>query len=209
MDWITEHASGINAISGILTLGVWFFYAQLLYNGYARQRRPRIILNRGEGIGLNAMCLLSNMSNEAIYVQYLVAILHIGEQRYSLELTEYQKSDGDEKYYATHQGPLPSGGYLHAQSFADILIQIQRRWQLDKRLLEEPDTTVSLEMRVIAIYGSEDAPIGATRTFKINMQEAPARQLVPATLDTARLNSRRQRKRVKRWVEEIEEKKAY
>lgn len=212
MDWINENANGISAIASILTLGVWVFYAQLLYNGYIRQRRPRIILNRGAGEGLNAMCLISNMSSEAVYVQYLVAVLHIGEQSFSLELTEYKKSSCDDEYhdnyYATHQGPLLSGGYLHAHSFNDILTQIRDHWHLEQQQLEDPETPVALEIKVIAIYGSEDSPIGATRCFKINMNGSLAQQLIPESMDTVRLNSRRQRQQVKRWIEEIEQEKA-
>ena len=67
----------ISAIASVLTLFVWVFYAQLLYNGYVRQRRPRIIINRGKGVEeAEALCLISNMSNEAIYIQHLVAVLH-------------------------------------------------------------------------------------------------------------------------------------
>lgn len=57
MEWLNENAQAISAVASIFTLFVWVFYAQLLYNGYVRQRRPRVIINRGQGTGVDAICL--------------------------------------------------------------------------------------------------------------------------------------------------------
>lgn len=105
MEWLSNNGPAISAITSICTLFVWVFYAQLLYAGYARQRRPRIIINRGKGIGMQALCLISNMSNEAIYVQHLIAVLHTREGSYSLDVVEYQQEgeEQEEDCYRTHQ----------------------------------------------------------------------------------------------------------
>ena len=184
------------------------FYAQLLYNGYVRQRRPRVIINRGKGIGVDAICLISNMSSEAIYVQHLVAVLHTQKQSYSLDVVEYQQrgSEQQEASYRTHQGPLASGDYLNIQSFGDIVNQVKEYWEIDDNLLHEQN--IQLEIRVIAIYGSEDMPTGASRSFNLDLDASPNRQLIPASVDTDRLNSRGQRKRVLEWAKEIETHKA-
>ncbi len=119
MEWLNDNAQAISAIGSVCTLFVWVFYAQLLYNGYVRQRRPRVIINRGKGTGVEAICLISNMSSEAIYVQHLVAVLHTQDQSYSLDVVEYQQrgDEQEEGSYRTHQGPLASGEYLNIQSF--------------------------------------------------------------------------------------------
>lgn len=209
MEWLSEHGSAISAITSICTLFVWVFYAQLLYAGYARQRRPRIIINRGKGIGMEALCLISNMSNEAIYVQHLIAVLHTREGSYSLDVVEYQQEgdDQEEGCYRTHQGPLDSGDYLHVQSFNSILQQIVSYWDIDDAVLEQEG--LSLGIRVVAIYGSEDMPTGAWRTFQLDLAAPPTRQLLPTTIDTHRMNSKRERKRVLQWAEDIEIHKAY
>lgn len=74
MEWLNQNSGAISAVTGILTLMIWVFYAQLLYNGYVRQRRPRIIINRGSGKNLSSLCLISNMSAEAIFVQHIIAV---------------------------------------------------------------------------------------------------------------------------------------
>jgi hypothetical protein len=208
MEWLNDNAQAISAVASICTLFVWVFYAQLLYNGYVRQRRPRVIINRGKGIGVDAICLISNMSSEAIYVQHLVAVLHTQKCSYSLDVVEYQQrgSEQQDASYRTHQGPLASGDYLNIQSFGDIVNQVQAYWGIDDNLLHEQN--IQLEIRVIAIYGSEDMPIGASRTFNLALDASPNYQLIPASVDTDRLNSRGQRKRVLEWAKEIETHKA-
>lgn len=208
MQWLNNNAQAISAVTSVCTLFVWIFYAQLLYNGYVRQRRPRIIVNRGKGIGTNALCLVSNMSSEAIYIQHLVAVLHTNEKIYELDVVEYQQQSGDdeEDCYRTHQGPLASGDYLHIQSFGAIVDQLIDHWQLDRNALhyQRPE----LEIRVIAIYGSEDMPVGASRRFALALSADPLHQLTPLKVDTDRMNSRRDRKRVLRWAKAIEMHKA-
>lgn len=215
MEWLNDNAQAISAVASICTLFVWVFYAQLLYNGYVRQRRPRVIINRGRGIGVDAICLISNMSSEAIYIQHLVAVLHTHKSSYSLDVVEYQQRGGEEQKdeqqsqetsYRTHQGPLASGDYLNIQSFGDIVNQVKDYWEIDDNQLQEKN--IQLEIRVIAIYGSEDMPTGASRTFNLDLNASPNHQLIPASVDTDRLNSHGQRKRVLEWAKEIETHKA-
>ena len=219
MEWLNDNAQAISAIASICTLMVWVFYAQLLYNSYVRQRRPRVIVNRGRGIGMDALCLISNMSSEAIYIQHLVAVLHTQKGSYSLDVVEYQQHGDEEQTdsqqkgaqhttsYRTHQGPLDSGDYLNIQSFGDIVNQVKEYWEIDDNPLQEQN--IQLEIRVIAIYGSEDMPTGASRTFNLDLNASPNHQLIPESVDTYRLNSRGQRKRVLKWAKEIETHKAH
>ncbi|WP_404377624.1 hypothetical protein [Vreelandella aquamarina] len=208
MQWLNDNAQAISAVTSICTLIVWVFYAQLLYNGYVRQRRPRIIVNRGKGVGTDALCLISNMSSEAIYIQHLVAVLYTRDGTYELDVVEYQQQSGDdaEECYRTHQGPLASGDYLHIQSFGAIVQQLMHHWQLDEQTLHRQ--TPELEIRVIAIYGSEDMPVGASRRFALDLAADPLHQLTPLKVDTQRMNSRRDRKRVLQWAKDIEMHKA-
>lgn len=210
MEWLNENSPAISAVTSVLTIFVWFFYAQLLYYGYARQRRPRVIINRGLGIRQNALCLISNMSSESIYIQHVVAILHTSEKSYMVDVAEYQEEkkeeeEEQEKSMRSHQGPLASGDYLHLQRFNDITEQIRASWQLDSDIFEQ--NGLQLELRVIAIYGSEDRPIGASRSFYLNDPNDPSSlrpALIPTSVDTQRLNGRFQRFKVKRWAKEID-----
>ncbi|MCW4148096.1 MULTISPECIES: hypothetical protein [Halomonadaceae] len=205
MDWLNGNSQAISAATSIFTVLLWLFYLQLLYNGYVRQRRPRIIINRGLGTGQNALCLISNMSSESIYIQHVAALLHTQESSYMVDVAEYQEEKENEqegKSIRSHQGPLASGDYLHMQRFADIADQICATWQLDNTIYDQ--TGLQLELRVIAIYGSEDRPVGASRSFYLSDPSTSEKTLIPISVDTKRLNGRLQRRKVKRWAEEVD-----
>ncbi|WP_447528764.1 hypothetical protein [Vreelandella sp. TE19] len=208
MEWLDENAQAISALTSSLTLFVWLFYAQLLFHSYSRQRRPRIIINRGKGIGTEALCLVSNMSTESVYLQHVIAVLHTDSHSYELDVVEYQQQSDDEgeDNYRTHQGPLTSGNNIHIQSFGSIIEQVRKYWNVDQQTIEQ--SNLKMEIRVIAIYGPEDKPFGASRCFDLDVNAEPNRQLIPQSIDTQRMTSYLQRKKVIKWAEEVELHKA-
>lgn len=48
-EWLSDNKEWIAPATSIGTLLVWVFYAQLLYSGYSRQTRPRLLINKGVG----------------------------------------------------------------------------------------------------------------------------------------------------------------
>ena len=60
----------------------------------------------------------------------------------------------------------------------------------------------SLTIQLVAIYGSDDYPIGVERRFLIRDLEE-GRLLVPATWDSKRLTSSRHRKQVRQLIEQL------
>ncbi|WP_136246545.1 hypothetical protein [Halomonas borealis] len=208
MQWLNQNASAIGAITSTLTLLIWLFYAQLLYNGYIRQRRPRIIINRGHGKDLDSLCLISNMSAEAIFVEHIIAVLDTDSGERQLDITDYQQPGEEDRSTRTYQGPLPSGAYLHVGAFRGILDRVAHHHGVmppDHRPGQDwgqNATPRAIEIRVIAIYGSEDAPIGARRRFCLT-DDGHDCLLTPDGLDTQRLTSRRHRHRIRHWMREL------
>lgn len=206
MQWISDHAQAINAIAGVLTLFVWVFYAQLLYNGYVRQRRARLIINRGQGKDIDSLCLISNMSAEAIFIQHIVVRIETTQEPLLLDVSDYQQSNDDgQAEYRSHQGPLSSGGYLHIGSFKELIQRVAEDHdiELDGHRPSGELTFKAIELRVIAIYGSEDQPVGARRRFILD-DDGDACSITPAQLDTQRLTRRRDRRLVKQWMRNLE-----
>nr|WP_168015686.1 hypothetical protein [Halomonas salinarum] len=203
MQWLNQNAGAISALTGVLTLLVWLFYAQLLYNSYIRQRRPRILINRGSGKHLDSLCLISNMSAEAIFVQHIFAVLESDEGEQRLDIADQQQTRDDERQYRSHQGPLESGDFLHVGSFKDILAHFADHSTPNAEGQDEPSfgSYRALEIRVVAIYGSEDNPIGARRRFQLEPGD-DACGISPDGLDTQRLASRGQRHLIKQWMQE-------
>ena len=60
----------------------------------------------------------------------------------------------------------------------------------------------SLTIQLVAIYGSDDYPIGVERRFLIRDLDE-GRLLVPATWDSKRLTSRRHRKQVRQLIQDL------
>ncbi|WP_251977433.1 hypothetical protein [Salinicola avicenniae] len=216
MQWLSDHAEAISAASSILTLFVWIFYAQILYRNFARTRRPRIIINRGHGKDLTALCLISNMSSEPIFLEHIIATLHTSEGMFSQDMIDYESDFGQDARQhenqdepsrsQTSQGPMLSGSFSHIDTFQQILHRLCRTYDIPL----EGDTPSGdavfqfLDIRVVAIYGSEDHPVGAARRFKLQTGDHNRCTLTPVSIDTKRYANRWQRWRVRQWMRQLD-----
>lgn len=208
MDWVSQNSSAITALTSLCTLLVWLFYAQLLYLNFKRQRQPKIIINRGFGRTMQARCVISNMSPEPIFIEHIIAILHTDQGAISRDLIDFEESTAKEGEVSrlietTRQGPMLSGSYNHIGTFRDIIDRVLRFHGLPSEDFRATDgrTLQAIELRVIAVYGSEDSPVGASRTFALTMS-SEGKVLVPTRLDTRRYASRPKRRVVRRWMRE-------
>lgn len=222
MQWLSAHSQAITAITSLLTLLVWFFYAQILYRNFARTRRPRVIINRGHGSDLSALCLISNMSSEPIFLGHVIATLHTSRGALTKDMVDFEASHRQDdagaagstgsgagtraEQVGSSQGPMLSGSYSHIGTFDTIL---HRLCSAHGVALEgngpHHDTVFHfLDIRVVAIYGSEDHPIGAERRFRLQMKDDQGCILSPVSLDTKRYANRLQRWRVRQWVRHLD-----
>ncbi|KAA0014119.1 hypothetical protein F0A17_00135 [Billgrantia pellis] len=220
-EWLSRHVDALTVLTNIGTLLIWLVYAQLLYLGFRRQRRPRLLINRGRKSGIDALCIISNMSAEPIFLQHIIAELRtsIGvitvdvtdrkdtyDQRAEVEGRQRQgrnaASNAPIDKDGSHQGPLEPGGFVHIDSFGELTLRLAQAGNMGMDGLRPTGdvTFLSLTIRLICVYGSEDLPVGAERQFDY-IDHEPSRGLVPATWDTKRLASRRQRHRLCRQVD--------
>lgn len=205
LEWFRQNASLISAFASVATLFVWVFYAQLLYYGYSRQRRPRVLINKGVGTAdLDAPCLICNMSKEAIFIQGIFVDLETNEGSYSAPATDAEEGEVDPTQAKlgaiTRQGPLDSGKCFEVRRFGDLLQRVATvaGLKLTDGLPDDPETTLrSLTITVVSIYGPEDDPFGAERKFELDCDEPGRVKIRPVSLDTTRLNSRQEKKRAK------------
>lgn len=215
MEWLTHYSKALTAATSVLTLFVWFFYAQILYRNFARTRRPRIIINRGQGNDLSSLCLISNMSSEPIFLEHIITTLHTSKGRFTEDMIDFegehdsdnddeQKSDGGNN---SSQGPMLSGSYSHIGSFSSIVSRIcgMHGISLNGNCPTDDTQLQQLDIRVIAIYGSEDDPIGASRRFSLTTDDDGHCTLTPVSVDTKRYANRYQRWRVRRWIRRLDQ----
>lgn len=230
MGWLSQYSAAVSALVSVATVFVWLFYAQILYRNYARVRRPRVIINRGGGSGLAAHCLISNMSSEPIFVSHVIAILRTAKGEFAANVIDRTlaerppaaretrrplhdssacagASSGKEHNLANRQGPMNPGEYYPVGTFEQIIAAIGH----DRGVNFDPPARAALmdfkelEIRLVAIYGSEDDAIGASRTFTFVTDTEARCCLKPLRIDTHRYANRLQRRRVARWIRDADQ----
>ncbi|SHM22631.1 hypothetical protein SAMN05878437_1858 [Vreelandella subglaciescola] len=211
-DLITQNKDILIVSTNFGTLIIWLVYAQLLYSGFRRQRSPKLIINRGSKKDINALCIISNMSAEAIFISYVFAEIETNQGTIELDVTDLEhissednnsENDSDPNVHGdpigklsdnTRQGPLASGGYLHIGSFNSLICRIGKEEGLDMdgHIPRGSLEFISISILLVAIYGPEKMPVGAERRFRLNNKNSKY-SLTPEDWDTKLLTSRRQR----------------
>ncbi len=79
IQWSASHSQFVSAFASLGMLIVWVVYLQLFMGSYRRQRRPKILINRGAGSGMEGHCLIGNLSADAIYIESVLGRLVTGD----------------------------------------------------------------------------------------------------------------------------------
>jgi hypothetical protein len=223
IDWILANQVLFNAGVSALTVIIWVIYAQLLYFGFRRQRTPRMLINRGRKKNLDALCIISNMSQEAIYVEYIIATLKTSRGTVIMDVTDFEQDPTEEREDEngnrqmvsvvppdlrenTRQGPLLSGEFMHIGTFKEVVKRLTGEADIPMRG-SLPDADIELEsltIELIALYGPEPRPVNARRKFKIKSDENSA-TLVPTSWQTQHGISFLRRRRLSKIVDEMNE----
>lgn len=194
MPWIAEHPQVISALTSIGTLLVWVIYLQVFVNSYRRQLRATLLITRGAGDELDARCLLSNMSSGAVYVESVVVTLSTASRTIVGPVTDIRDARGEITEQAgrsTRQGPLDGGESRDLGSFASLVRQVLAQTSVELSQTELEAITV----KVIGIYGSEDLPVGACRTFLLR-DEGGRRRMSGEGVRTRQIRTWRERRRL-------------
>ncbi|MFK4136734.1 hypothetical protein ACI2KR_31375 [Pseudomonas luteola] len=212
LDWLRENRDLLTLLISACTLLVWIFYAQLLLSSFKRQRRPRLVINRGAGKGVGSLCLLSNLSAEPIFIHQLIVRLHTSRGVLKADVTDVRESSegnidpGLELNKATRQGPLRTGDFTHIGTFQGLIRRVATTHGLELKGLHPPEgwAFTGIEVCAVAYYGSDKQPIGVRRRFRLGPSEEHYCALIAESRQTEQLTSRRQRRLVrKHWMAEL------
>lgn len=222
-NWIAEHQKVLSVLASLGSVIIWLVYAQLLYLGFRRQRSPRLIINRGRNKDINALCLISNMSAESVFMEYIIAELETSEGTITMDVTDFEQeySEGDENREDrrsespaeqqpldgadnTRQGPIEPGGFLHIGTFCELIQRLARDEgiRMNGRVPQGDLEFTRLTLRLIGIYGPESMPVGAERSFDLKAGESRF-ALRPTSWDTKQLASILQRRKLRKTVENL------
>jgi hypothetical protein len=161
-EFLAAQSEPLNVVANGLMLVVWTLYFQLLWTDRRRERRPRILINRSAGKDLDANCVVTNMSREAIYLECVAINLRNGEEVETHSLTDLsnltRRPQTDPRRF-WFQGPVASGEYLDLGPFRALLESV---------LSDEVDVGAlqAFEILIVATYGPDRNPTGARRVFR-------------------------------------------
>lgn len=201
MNWLIENAQAVSAAASVGTLCIWTVYLTIFWRGYRRQLKPKLVINRGEGDSLDAHCLLTNMSQQAIHIQGVMASLDFPDYSCTGYITDAEdvRAAGNPHGWQrlTRQGPLASGTMVDMGTFRSILDYVVRNAE------SGPDASVANAKRcgitVLAMYGSEELLVGAVREFDL-VHTADGTELSSDTVETRQLRSRAERRKYSRGL---------
>jgi hypothetical protein len=180
-EWITANAKVLTLVTTAFTLVVWTVYGQLMAANDKRKRKPRLFVKQGSGHGLDSVCLVSNMSAEAIYIRCVLVSLRVGEQTYRDTIADADKptnldaeADPDQN---PCQGPLKASETMNLGTFRSLVAQIGEAEGLDvdhDARLPIADLN-SVTVTVVTAFGPEESTVGARRHFVVENhdQEPP------------------------------------
>lgn len=194
--WLREHAQVIASLGTLGMLLVWLVYLHLIYRSYRQQRRTRMIIHQGQGDHAGAACLLINMSPGVVHVASVMVAGHGATRRVVREVTDERRFTlEDESSKRTErvmkQGPLASGEFLSLGRFDDLLERVQ----------PEDEALEEIEVRAVLMHSATEQPVGVRRRFRL--VEADGHERVhPVTWSTEQLTGWRQRRTVRRWLEQ-------
>lgn len=209
MEWFTEHASLIANIASMAMLFVWLFYTALFYRDFRQQRMPLIVLHQTNGYEHDSSCLLVNMSKQPVHVLCVMLAAQTEEGEATMRITNTTRVSPEQTSHMKvqdliKQGPLPTGYFLDLGSFqemlehANLLPAVQRSSESAPPIKPKNDA-YEIELRVIALHGAYQDPVGAMRTFRVTA-DGGTLSVEPIMLLTRQMASRAERRRVRRWL---------
>ncbi len=197
--WLSQHSDILSIFTTVGSIIIWLGFSQYLYMEMRRHRHPRLLINVGKRKDIHALCIISNMSDEPVMIEYLIAELETSQGKITQEISGTVVSLSN-----SQQGPLGPDDFFHIGTFNRIIRHLAdgAGIEMDGHRPEGDVSFRSLTIRLVGVFGPESLPIAAHRCFRLKPEEEYC-VLSPATPDTPQLTKRWQRHRVRKWIEEI------
>ncbi|ART62766.1 hypothetical protein [Kushneria marisflavi] len=228
--WITDNAIVVGGLASIGHVLIWGIAMQVAVSDARALRRPSILIKQGKARRLDSPCLISNMGHGVVFVESIIARLETDQRTLTCDITELTDEDtrqqppsSDEKTtekgeidkgggeeegeLVTRMGPLNSMQYMKASNFDRIIAYTaeQHGLTLDSNgnIKGSDETPKAIDINLIVIQATEKRPIGARRRFRLVRCDNGRMLVVPESNHTYQLYSRRQRRSLDQWRQEI------
>lgn len=186
MDWLKNHAQVISALASSGMLLIWATYAWLFYQEFRRQRGSLLFIHEAGGEEPGSDCVLVNLSQEPVHVLCTMA----ASDSETVRLRDTQDNGDAHPLQRAKQGPLQSGESLLLGSFQTICGELK----LGQNKSGENE---DFEIRVAAIHGFREWPVGARRRFRLSAGDS---RVAPLAEHTTQMRSKRQANEIRQWL---------
>jgi hypothetical protein len=175
--WLTASGSALNFFVNLGLLVIWGTYLHLILQQYKQDRRCKMLISLAGQGDLRSRCLISNMSVKPVYIERVaVAFVNNEGEKVDSAVTDFETGDQDSGSYSpkekTRQGPLHSGEWRDLGSISNLAKSVWNvgdEHQVTEKigLLGDADPPSEFEITVVALYDTEDLPVGARRRFAL------------------------------------------
>lgn len=193
VEFLSQNAPIVSAFASAGGFFIWTVYAFLFYSEFRRRRGSHIFIHAAGDGGPRTECLVINLSQEPVHIlcslaasrESAVQIQAIGNEELSVKAR-------------AKQGPLKTGESLSLGKFSQIADEVQ---QLSGPSGNREASEQRLEVRIAAIHGLSDEPVGALRGFIYNWASS---EVIPDMPHTEQKRSRRMSRHVRHWMEQCD-----
>lgn len=212
----------LSAGASLLMVLVWVVYLQLFLKEYKAKRQVNAFFTMENGYDLNALCVLTNMSERPVTISSVYAVYHSRDKGYepgglerAVEITDFgiqyssppnQAQDRREEravYPYIAQGPLRDGDFLDLGSFKNLLARASagapRRDLVKSVSLPELPSQARLEIKAIVFYSLSKRPALISRDYLIIKRKKDWR-VEPLDYQTKIYTGRKVNKLAWRWM---------
>ncbi|WP_456269170.1 hypothetical protein M1D97_02480 [Kushneria sp. AK178] len=228
--WITDNATAVSGLASVGHVLIWGIAMQVAVSTARALRQPSILIKHGKARRVEGPCLVSNMGHGVIFVESVLARLETDRQTLACDITELTDEDTRQQQPAADEdttdegdtdkgggeeegelvsrlGPLHSMQYMQASRFDRIIAHAAQQYGLtlnrDYTFNNSDETLKAIEINLIVIQATEKRPIGARRRFNLVRGDDNQLMLAPERDHTHLLTSRRARRRLDRWRQDI------
>ncbi len=161
----------------------------LFYSQFRRQRASHIFIHAAGNGGADTECLVINLSSEPIHI--LCSVATYRDCSVQVEAASDQEMSIQAR---SKQGPLETGELLSLGRFDSLMKELKSA--CGDSFCDDEEYH-RLEIKVAAIHGLSDRPVGAVRGF---VYDNAMLKVVPDMAHTEQKRTRLESKQVRRWM---------
>ena len=207
-EWLKDNVTLLQVLVNFTSALVWIAYLQMFAASFRRQTRSSLLVTLAGAHDTTGRCIISNMGSEPAYIVDVLAEFGTDSHQTAVSVVDrlelYERSS-TEITGVSAVGPLSSGSYVDIGSFQDLFVRAHQR--LDT--IHATEEVQSIKLIAIAATSQARYLVAAYRGFNLyRSDETDVVGVVPVEVESKQIRSRRERKKLRILLQEIQHKDA-